>query len=145
MASIDAPVPYDLSGFDGEFEPEFNSSESDQPQDQGDEAVRDERPQGYARPQTVTYEKKSILPGVNTPAAKLDSASGLVFGAIAYAVMINYMRGGPSRVKEWFLAKLINGRSVTQTDTGNANSGGNGLGPKAGTGKGQGGGGGGSW
>lgn len=40
--------------------------------------------------------------------SKVDSGAGLVLGAIAYALVVNFLRGGMPAVKGWFAAKFLN-------------------------------------
>ncbi|MDB4872793.1 MAG: hypothetical protein JWP34_4561 [Massilia sp.] len=38
----------------------------------------------------------------------VQTGGGIVLGIVGYAVLLNWIRGGPSQVKAWLLAKLIN-------------------------------------
>ena len=38
-----------------------------------------------------------------------DSIGSAVAGGLAFAVLLNFARGGPGQVKKWFAAKLTNG------------------------------------
>jgi hypothetical protein len=38
----------------------------------------------------------------------VQTGSGIVLGVVSYAILLNWIRGGPSQVKAWLLAKLIN-------------------------------------
>lgn len=39
---------------------------------------------------------------------RANDGAGLVMGAVLYAVMLNYLRGGPDGVRAWFGAKFLN-------------------------------------
>jgi hypothetical protein len=38
----------------------------------------------------------------------VQTGSGIILGVVGYAILLNWIRGGPSQVKGWILAKLIN-------------------------------------
>jgi hypothetical protein len=38
----------------------------------------------------------------------VQTAAGVVLGGVAYALFLNYLRGGMPQAKGWVLAKLIN-------------------------------------
>jgi hypothetical protein len=48
------------------------------------------------------------LPDLSGGGGALQTGSGIVLGIVGYAVLLNWIRGGPSQVKGWILAKLIN-------------------------------------
>jgi len=37
-----------------------------------------------------------------------QTGAGIVLGIVAYALLVNYLRGGIPRVQEWFRAKFLN-------------------------------------
>lgn len=72
----------------------------------GDEDSSGDQKSGAAgrAPVAATRAGKSGLAGK----LNADSGAGLVLGMIAYALAINYLRGGLPAVKGWFGAKFLN-------------------------------------
>ncbi|MFE7413139.1 hypothetical protein [Streptomyces laurentii] len=38
----------------------------------------------------------------------MDTGAGIVLGVVGYALLVNFLRGGPSQVKTWLAAKFVN-------------------------------------
>lgn len=108
MPTIDAPVPYDLTDYDQ------SDGDTGAPVDQGDDQVDD---------QAAEVDDQGAEEGTAGPAAPaapsrqppkmIERGSGVILGAIAYAIGINYIRGGPTQVRKWLSAKLTNSGAGT--------------------------------
>ncbi len=71
----------------------------------------------------------SARPTTVSKPVRLPSGGGFVLGVLAYAVVLNYLQGGPTQVRRWLAAKFVN-RTGDATSASSGRSGGGGGGGK---------------
>lgn len=75
---------------------------------------QDQEQEEQPAPRRPAHERyPRVYRAVSGQVQPMQTAAGVVLGGVLYAVLLNWIRGGPAQAKGWLLAKLINKPSST--------------------------------